>query len=104
MGTIIKATCQCGFESWNIFAGGGFTNFMPDLAAPAFCKKCKALVVSNYLSKKPKCPKCKGKIVFYNDKTLREEDSREDVFTWRSDDGENFRLPKLFTFVRVVGR
>jgi len=93
MGTIIKATCQCGFESKDIFAGGGFANFMTELAAPAFCNKCKSLIVSNYRSKNPKYPKCKGKISFYNDKTLQEGESEEDIFSWSlpNEEGE-FRL------------
>ena len=52
MGAIIKAICQCGFESNDISVGGGFSSIMNKLTAPAFCNKCKSLVVQNCLSEK----------------------------------------------------
>jgi DNA-directed RNA polymerase subunit RPC12/RpoP len=75
------------------------------LSAPAFCKKCHSLVISNYLSKRPRCPRCRGKVIFYNDKTLQEGDSQEDVFSWTiSDEGNVFRLPKILYLCPICGQ
>ena len=37
---------------------------------PAYCEKCKALVVVNYKDENPRCPTCYGECTFYNDPTL----------------------------------
>jgi DNA-directed RNA polymerase subunit M/transcription elongation factor TFIIS len=100
MGSIIKAVCGCGFESENIFAGGGFMNFMTNLTAPALCQKCQSFLVSNYLDKGSKCSKCGGTLLFYNDPSLQivnandaSSEHEQDVFSWRHPDkGREFRL------------
>ena len=41
---------------------------------PAFCSSCKDLVVVNYLSNRPRCPRCRKKVTFYNEPSLRSKD------------------------------
>jgi DNA-directed RNA polymerase subunit M/transcription elongation factor TFIIS len=91
LGSIIRAVCDCGFESQDIFAGGGFVNFMTDLAAPALCQHCHSLIVANYLENRGNCQKCGNIIVFYNDPSLRVSNNKGTnneryVFYWRLPD------------------
>ena len=60
MGDIIKAICECGFESEDIFAGhgGGFPFFQKICMVPAICLDCRKLLVKDYLKKHAKCPDC----------------------------------------------
>ena len=51
MGIIIKAICKCGFESEDIFAGGGFLNFQTNCSAPAICLNCRRFLIKNYMKK-----------------------------------------------------
>jgi len=76
MGSIIRAVCECGYDSGDIYQGGGFLNFMKEDIEPAYCRKCKKLVIANHMLKHPKCPDCKGKIVFYDNQELWSEDSK----------------------------
>ena len=98
MGTIIKAICKCGFESKDILAGGGFSNFQTTCMAPAICLNCRKFLVKNYKEKDENCPTCGKKVVFYNDPSLqiriKEPTKARVIFSWRiSDDGKDFRLP-----------
>ena len=105
MGSIIKAICQCGFESEDIYAGGGMADFMTRLSAPAYCKKCHSLVVSNYLSKRSRCPKCRGRVIFYNNKELQISENQEEVFSWAiSNEEDVFRLPKTLYLCPRCGK
>lgn len=99
MGTGLRATCDCGFMVAQILAGGGFANHGTICWAPALCAACKQLVVGNYLSKRPRCPKCRKKVVFYDVPSLREaradgesDEATDVVFSWFTGTSE-FRLP-----------
>lgn len=88
MGSILKAICKCGFESEDIFAGGGFQNFRTTCNAPAICLKCKKLLVKNYLQKHEKCPDCGENITFYDDPKLQTQKNSSkkltNIFSWRA--------------------
>ena len=59
MGTILIASCPCGFKPKPIYAGGGMMErFRYICQAPAACLKCKRLLVLNYWDDDVKCPKC----------------------------------------------
>jgi hypothetical protein len=66
IGTIIQAVCECGYESEEVFQGGGFESFTTTDMEPAYCPKCKELVVENRFVKEPRCSKCHGDIKFYD--------------------------------------
>jgi ribosomal protein L37AE/L43A len=80
LGTIIRASCECGFQSSEIYAGGGFMSGST-CNVPAFCPKCKEMVVANYSKKAVRCPECHGKLVFYDDPSLREAHA-DIIFDW----------------------
>jgi len=86
MGTIISAECECGFEPGEIFAGGGMFDFAGVCDVPALCENCREFVVVNYLGRSPKCPKCRKKVIAYNDPILQTKrdktGSGSDVFHW----------------------
>jgi len=101
MGTMLIAQCDCGFKSNMINAGGGMSNFNEVLNAPAFCKRCKMFLVKNYLEQDPRCPRCKGKIHFYNDPALFKGDLTKEVeyvFHWRSPDNFDLIFPNIDNF------
>lgn len=99
MGGIIKAHCKCGFESENIYAGGGMLNFHEICNAPAICLNCNIFLIKNYMKKHSKCSECRGKVTFYNDLQVQEQVSESykwynDMFSWNvSDEKGEFRLP-----------
>jgi predicted RNA-binding Zn-ribbon protein involved in translation (DUF1610 family) len=72
MGSIIKASCECGFESEDLFIGFGFADVSMDrYLAPAICLNCHKILIKNYKKKYTKCPSCRKKVVFYNNTKLR---------------------------------
>jgi hypothetical protein len=97
-GTILKASCPCGYHL-DIMAGGGMANFKTLCAAPAYCAACKKLEILNYLDDDPKCAACAGKPVFYNDLSLQEKlppgSTPKIVFSWNTDKKGTFSLPDV---------
>ncbi len=97
-GTILKASCPCGYH-FEFMAGGGMANFKTLCAAPAFCAACKKLEILNYLDDDPKCQACAGKPVFYNDPSLQESPppaaKPKIVFSWNMDKKGTFSLPDV---------
>ncbi|EFH82180.1 conserved hypothetical protein [Ktedonobacter racemifer DSM 44963] len=69
MGSILRATCSCGFIQEWIPLGGGMRNYETVCSAPALCTSCGLLVCANYLDDMPRCP-CGGTVRFYNDPAL----------------------------------
>jgi len=85
VGSVLKATCVCGFASDDVFAGGGMDNFTTTCMAPALCRECGRLIVSSYLADRPCCRVCGEPVTFYDDASLRSDPSGpppEHVFTW----------------------
>jgi len=99
MGSMINAICDCGFQSGTIMVGGGMLNFDTVCYAPAICLRFNIFLVKNYLKKYSKCPKCRKKVVFYNnpivqEKLKRNENRYNDIFSWRLEKSE-FQLLDL---------
>lgn len=98
-GTILKASCPCGFKMEGIFAGGGMSNFKTFCAAPAYCEGCKKMEVLNWLDDAPVCHACAGKVIFYNDPALQEKTPAGSkpnlVFSWNTDKKGAFNLPDV---------
>jgi hypothetical protein len=99
MGTILVASCSCGFASGDFFAGGGMLNFTTYCGAPALCEACGAFSILNYLDANPSCSQCSGSVRFYNDPALQTPldpaaPARREIFSWQAG-GEYgvFQLP-----------
>ena len=99
MGQIIEATCLCGFESDEMFVGGGMRNFTTYCGAPALCDSCNALLVLNYLDPASRCESCGEMVRYYDNPELRSllagrHKRPRDVFYWNIPQGSGvFSLP-----------
>jgi hypothetical protein len=86
MGNIIIGNCECGYSSGDIYQGGGFLTFMNEDKEPAYCKKCKLLIVLNYKEPNSQCSSCGGKVKFYNDpslkKNLNNQIKKNNIIQW----------------------
>jgi len=71
-------------------------NHTKEDSEPALCRECRKLVLANYITKKPVCPDCSGKVVFYNETGLRSgrpRDPDDYVHSWQGRiEGEPFVL------------
>ncbi len=76
MGGIIKATCQCGFQT-EFMGGSGKDNFDEVCHAPALCSSCSELIVANYMNEASACEKCGKPLIFYNEPKLQENSSND---------------------------
>jgi len=81
MGGIIKAICECGFET-DLMTGSSANNYHKVCNAPALCLNCSKLLTNNYLSDDTKCSTCDNPVTFYNDSSLHEtaENNMESVY------------------------
>lgn len=101
MGTLLKATCECGFESDFIHLGFGMLGQGSYCYAPAVCLHCNLFLEKDYYKEYSKCPICRKKVIFYNDASVQKEKSKkvgdeENIydFSWvTSDDEKYFYLP-----------
>jgi hypothetical protein len=98
-GTILRASCPCGYHQDNITAGGGMANFKSYCGVPAYCSACKTMEILNWLEDSPRCITCQAKPVFYNDPSLQEKLSAgakpRDVFSWHTDKKGTLILPDV---------
>ncbi|NRB58315.1 MAG: hypothetical protein HRU50_00065 [Winogradskyella sp.] len=70
MGSVIKATCGCGYEK-DITVGGGRLNFKTTQYFPHYCKTCQEVVSGNLLKEEKLCASCETKDkIPYNNKDL----------------------------------
>lgn len=65
MGSIIRASCACGFST-EFFGGSRRGNHHALCMAPARCNSCRTLQADNYLSHDARCPACGAAVVIYN--------------------------------------
>ena len=107
MGGILRAKCDCGFESENIFAGGGMENHASIDMEPALCIDCHLFLVKNHYKKYARCPKCNKKVIFYDDPRLRirsDNTKKEDSHTFREWQWGGFKLPNSKYLCPKCGR
>jgi hypothetical protein len=104
MGDILIAKCKCGFKE-QFHAGGGKANFKTFCGAPAYCKKCNAFRVGNYLNPDKTCDTCGSEIMFYNNIGLQKQGKKPkgNAFGWNMSQG-NFLLPKTQYFCAKCGK
>ncbi len=57
MGTMVKASCKCGFQE-QCDVGGGMNDYATNCSFPCLCKSCKRMVHVNMLKDPPRCPEC----------------------------------------------
>lgn len=57
MGSLVEATCKCGFNR-EMLLGGGQRNFQTYCGLPYVCGSCKTFFVANVLEKSVVCPDC----------------------------------------------
>ncbi|MBN2224701.1 MAG: hypothetical protein JW765_08530 [Deltaproteobacteria bacterium] len=99
MGIILRGLCGCGYDTGDMFIGGGFTNFMDTCNAPAVCLQCSELVIRNYAKRgSARCHACRSSLTFYDDSSLHDPSPENEVsdylFVWRiSGKNEYFKLP-----------
>ncbi len=92
MGSIIKASCECGFESEDLFIGVGFLDVNHDrYLAPAVCLNCHKIFVKSYKKKYSRCSSCRKKVVFYNAPNLQAESNSSSQSNSKKED--EFSLP-----------
>jgi len=77
MGSVLKASCPCGYSADELVVGGGRANFRTYCGAPALCQACHTIGVVNYLDEQPACPTCKGAVMFYDAPKLRSQGGPE---------------------------
>jgi ribosomal protein L37AE/L43A len=66
MGSLIRATCTCGFESEQIMQGFGFMYFETEaFYEPAYCDHCGTIVEMDGRDQVPVCEKCNNKMTYY---------------------------------------
>jgi Zn finger protein HypA/HybF involved in hydrogenase expression len=61
MGTIVEATCECGYRSGMLAVGVGMRGPSPR-SAVAICRRCPADVTVNADAARKRCPKCRGPV------------------------------------------
>jgi hypothetical protein len=82
MGSSVIASCPCGEEA-EIMVGGGMLDYETNFRFPCCCEKCHSLVVTNILSEKLRCPKCKASdLIPYTDPRLEGEKGEHEVVQW----------------------
>jgi hypothetical protein len=58
MGSILKANCSCGFNSEELFLGGGRLTFETRCMFPCYCGACESLSTSNMFELEVVCADC----------------------------------------------
>lgn len=85
MGGSITAKCSCGYEA-SSRTGGGMLSFHETCYWPGYCGRCRELVRVNVLSERLRCPRCRGKVVPYDDPVLCGRVGSEEVTHWRGEE------------------
>jgi DNA-directed RNA polymerase subunit RPC12/RpoP len=75
VGSILRSTCPCGFKIEPLLVGCGYLDHNGTFRAPAYCVRCKKIVVSDY-QKKKRCRTCGTPLIFYNDPALQTDTDR----------------------------
>lgn len=94
VGTMIAASCPCGYENDELAVGGGMLTFMEHCAAPALCTSCHEVVTIDLMDRDATCPNCDGPPTPYDDPSLRGAVAAAGgaAVAWNLPDGRSFEL------------
>jgi hypothetical protein len=74
MGSMLISQCKCGYESDELYVGGGFMvmDFNEKCLTPCYCDQCELVMSINILTKEGKkgyyrCTKCKKRVKYYGE-------------------------------------
>lgn len=82
MGTMVNASCDCGYSS-RLSLGGGRTTFETNCWFPVYCRACRMLEEANLLAQPITCPSCGASdVVPYDAPELIGTPGGEEVFSW----------------------
>ena len=84
MGSMLAASCPCGYES-SLSAGGGMLDFHTVCLVPAICPTCKEVVVVNAMKADTACPECGGKTTMIGGFSPPNAKPDRVVFNWSVD-------------------
>lgn len=94
MGSIIGASCDCGYEKSEMFLGGGMANFNTYCNFPHYCEDCRTLFEADLFDKSRSCPRCKKRnVIAYDDERACKIEGKN-VFSWNVQEeiGRNLNL------------
>ena len=90
MGSMLQSQCKCGFESDELYVGGGMMDYGGKCGIPCYCDKCKLVTTINILTIEGekgyyRCPKCRKRIGCYGkiEEETFENDDVNYIFDWR---------------------
>ena len=96
MGSMLISQCKCGYESDELYVGGGFMvmDFNEKCLIPCYCDQCELVMSINILTKEGKkgyyrCTKCKKRVKYYGEvgeDTFEHQDHY--IFDWGIGDME----------------
>ena len=82
MGSIVKAICECGFETEEMYLGGGMSNHTTMNIFPHYCKDCKSLFQANMYDDTIVCINCKSSNTVLYDNAYVVKNLDEVSFNW----------------------
>ena len=89
MGTMIVATCDCGFKTDTMYLGGGMCNHTTMSNFPNYCKNCKSLFEANMYDDTIICTNCRSANIVRYDNPYVVKNLDELIFDWRAPGGKN---------------
>ena len=98
MGSILQSQCKCGYESDDLYLGGGMMNFPSYCEIPCYCDECEIVFSKNILTKEAKqgegrirCVKCRKKVSYYGN-IVNDDYNKEYHMEWYIGDGKTYFL------------
>ncbi len=93
MGTAVVGRCKCGYETKEMFLGGGRMNFQSHCGFPYYCQDCQILFEAN-IYEDVICSECKNSNVISYDDARACQFMERSVFDWNTDHklGRNLKL------------
>tara|TARA_Y100001970_G_scaffold286364_1_gene408323 strand:+ start:82 stop:450 length:369 start_codon:yes stop_codon:yes gene_type:complete len=88
MGSMIQSQCKCGYESDELYVGGGMMDMGDKCELPFYCDDCEIVISRNILNEKGikksnRCPKCRKTIKYYGQIVSEETEYQENfTFDW----------------------
>jgi len=113
VGSILRSYCSCGYQSDDLYVGGGMRDFGMSIQVPYSCDNCQTVDTTNLLSKtkndpflvklrqKLRCTKCRRVVQFIGEleqNSFGDHTEESNIFEWRlSLDSEEFPSNKVYS-------